>query len=120
MKEKRRYPRMSFECMRAYIPERRAFFEIQDISLKGCFFPMEDPPPPGTIFNLELELPGVGRIPARGMVMHQGKPGSPGAGIYFLDIEGGFYCVLAKFLKALRLIEDARKLYERILSSEEK
>ncbi len=80
---------------------------------------MEEPPHPGTILNFEIELPSIGKIPVRGMVMHQGGFGNKGAGIQFLEIEGEFHHVYAKFLKALQLMEEARDIYSRLLAEEE-
>jgi len=80
---------------------------------------MENPPPPGTVFHLELELPSIGRIPIRAIVIHQGGTVPRGAGLQLLEIEDGFHHVYAKFLKALKLMEEARNLYDRLISSEE-
>ncbi|WP_168719209.1 PilZ domain-containing protein [Thermosulfurimonas marina] len=117
MKEKRRYPRLHFDCIRAYLPGKEKPYDVLDISLKGCFIAMEDPPPPGTILPLELELPGVGRIPVRALVMHQGGLEPRGAGVLILEIEGELHHVYAKFLKALQIIHEARQLYDKIMSS---
>ncbi|MBX6422291.1 PilZ domain-containing protein [Thermosulfurimonas sp. F29] len=119
MAEKRRYPRFYFECVRAYLPGKAEPLRVTDLSLQGCFIEMEDPPPPGTVLSFEMELPNIGRIPVRGMVLHQGGLEPKGAGILFLEIEGEFHHVYAKFLKALQFIEEARKIYEKLLASEE-
>ncbi|OAQ21718.1 PilZ domain-containing protein [Thermosulfurimonas dismutans] len=119
MRDRRKFPRFYYECVRAYIPGYAKPFEVGNLSLKGCFIPMENPPRPGTILNLELELPSIGRIPIRAIVMHQGGSGTRGAGLQFLEIEGGFHHVYAKFLKALQLIEEARNIYDELISSEE-
>ncbi|HFC97121.1 MAG TPA: PilZ domain-containing protein [Thermosulfurimonas dismutans] len=119
MRERRRYPRVDFECVRVYLPQYKEPLPVKDLSLQGCFIKMKDPPPPGTILNFELELPGIGRIPVRGMVMHQGGLERSGAGVLFLEIEGEFHHVYARFLKALQLMKEARELYDKIILSEE-
>ncbi len=119
MRERRRYPRFYFDCVKAFLPGKKQPFPVKNLSLKGCFIEMDDPPPPGSTLYFELELPDIGRIPIRGMVLHQGGLEPRGAGILFLEIEDEFHHVYARFLKALQLIEEARKLYDKILSSEE-
>ena len=118
MKERRRYPRINFECIRILLPGREPL-EVSNISLQGCFVPMEDPPPQGTVLHFQLHLPGIGPIPVRGIVLHHGGPEPRGAGIYFLEIEGEFHHVFAKFLKTISKLEEVRKLYEKLLSSDE-
>ena len=71
---------------------------------------------PGTIVHFEMELPGIGRIPVRGLVMHQGGLEPRGAGILFLEIKDDLYRVYAKFLKALQIVEEARELYQKVTS----
>lgn len=119
MRDRRRFPRFYFDCVRAYLPGKGEPLRVANLSLQGCFIEMEDPPPPGTMLNFELELPDIGRIPIRGMVLHQGGLEPKGAGILFLEIEGEFHHVYAKFLKALQLIEEARKIYDKLLQAEE-
>jgi len=118
LRDRRKFPRCYYH-VKTYILGYEKPFEVFNLSLKGCFIGMEDPPRPGTVLNLELDLPSIGRIPVRAIVVHQGGLGREGAGVQFLEIEGGFHHVYAKFLKALHLIEEARKLYDKLISSEE-
>ncbi len=120
MRSKRIYPRYNseLEAVKAYFPERDEPLRVANLSLKGCFIPTKNPPKPGTIVNFFLELPYVGKIPVRAMVMHQGSPDRPGMGLFYLEIKDRFYLVYAKFLKALKLLEESRNLYESIVKKE--
>ncbi|MBA2847715.1 hypothetical protein G4V39_07275 [Thermosulfuriphilus ammonigenes] len=112
MIERRKYPRYRYR-LNVFVHERGAYYPVENLSLEGCFIPMDDPLPEGTVVGLIIEIPGVGSIPTSGFVQHTG--GGQGIGVQFLEMDEGYRKVYAKFLKIMPMLEEIKDLYTRVI-----
>ncbi|NPB09845.1 MAG: PilZ domain-containing protein [Thermodesulfobacteria bacterium] len=116
--DRRKYPRY---CCRlpAFLNERKMQVSLCDLSLGGCFIeaPKEKLLPRGTKVNLVLSLPCVGPLSVTGIVLHHGTPARLGMGVEFIYFPRRLHLVYAKFVKIFPILEEARKLYQRLGST---
>jgi hypothetical protein len=115
--ERRKYPRYCCRLV-AYLNEKQVHLYLCDLSLGGCFVETEKEHllPRGSRVNLVLFLPCIGPIPVEGVVQHHGTEKRVGMGIEFVRFSDRLHLVYAKFVKILSILEEARALYQELVS----
>jgi hypothetical protein len=111
----RRYPRCLTK-LRAFFPEEEdQFYEVPNISYKGCFIKTDKKIPVEKLIYFEVEIPDIGVVPIYGVVVHHGTSEEPGLGIEIIDIDQNMRPVWNYYLKALLYVEEAKKAYRKAL-----
>ena len=115
--ERRKYPRY---CCRitAFLNNKQVHLYLCDLSLGGCFVEAgpENLLPKRSRVKLTLFLPCIGPVPVEGIVQHHGSSERPGMGIEFISFPDRLHLVYAKFVKILPILQEAKELYEKLIS----
>lgn len=115
MDEQRREPRFRYELAVTMTAGRRTWsLSTHDVSYRGMFVRLDDPPKPREFVRLEVSLPDGGKLVLQGMVAFVTREGDemgrpPGVGIQFFGSGGAEHQAWEAFVRKVWEEQQRRK-----------
>jgi hypothetical protein len=124
MIDHRKFKRINIEILanlapKVYFPGDPSPYQVLNLSFTGLFIKGQTNYKRGEIFDIELEIPAIGRIPMSVGVVWIDSFERKGIGVEILEIPEEYKKIWAYFIKACHALLEAKEEYQKIQAKSE-